>query len=384
MSIGLGVLLTSLFMYVVFQIGSIQKGKLKNTVMVCLMLMVLIGTSVTGYPYVGTMVATVLVMLFDLFYDEEPFFKQWKWLVGYGIGMSILASFVCIEQGAYTALVSLGMLGVTYFLLGFYRKLLKWQLTLMMVMLYSIYGYVIEVSGGREWWMVGAALLTFGAMELVFKSYHTSFERKTSHFQQQLLLSQYEEIKNVYLNMRGFRHDYHNHLQVMKAHLHMGQIGEMEQYLQQLEGELQRIDNSVRSGNVMLDAILNSKVTLAEQAGIEVNCKAEVPETLPVSDIDLCIILGNLLDNAIEACEKINEGRFMRIYIATFKNQLYLSIQNAAKEELDFNERHYISAKRGNHGLGMKRVKVLVEKYEGYMNLQNESGVFAAEVTLPL
>ena len=65
------------------------------------------------------------------------------------------------------------------------------------------------------------------------------------------------------------------------------------------------------------------------------------------------------------------------------KKQLYLSVQNAAKEILNFNERHYITSKRGHHGLGMLRVKLLVDKYEGYLNLQNEPGIFAAEVTLP-
>ena len=66
------------------------------------------------------------------------------------------------------------------------------------------------------------------------------------------------------------------------------------------------------------------------------------------------------------------------------KHQLYLSVQNSAKEELDFDERNYISKKRGNHGLGMKRVKVLVDQYQGFLNLQNQPGIFAAEVLLPL
>ena len=75
---------------------------------------------------------------------------------------------------------------------------------------------------------------------------------------------------------------------------------------------------------------------------------------------------------------------FLRIYIVVNKSQLYASIQNSAREELDFNERNYISTKRGNHGLGMKRVKALADKYDGYLTLANEPGIFAAEVTLPL
>ena len=135
----------------------------------------------------------------------------------------------------------------------------------------------------------------------------------------------------------------------------------------------------------MMDAILNSKLTLAEHKGIAVNCKVQMPEQLEIADVDLCVILGNLLENALEACDKIpREKRFLRIYGIVNGGQLYLSIQNSAKEELDFNEQSYITNKRGEHGFGMRRVKLLVDKYQGYLNLQNEPGIFAAEVTLPL
>ena len=117
----------------------------------------------------------------------------------------------------------------------------------------------------------------------------------------------------------------------------------------------------------MVDAILNSKLTLARRQAVAVNCKVKVPERLSVEDVDLCVILGNLLDNALEACA-----------------QLYLSVQNAAKEEPDFEARNYITRKRGNHGLGMKRVQTAVKKYSGYLHLANEPGIFAAEVTMPL
>ncbi len=185
--------------------------------------------------------------------------------------------------------------------------------------------------------------------------------------------------------MRGWRHDYHNHLQTIKAHLDLNQLDEVNKYLLELEQDLSRVDSYVKSGNLMVDAILNSKISLAENKKINVICKAELPENLIITDIDMCVILGNLLDNATESCMKIEENkRFIRIYIAILKKQLYVSIQNSAKEELNFNERNYISTKRGEHGLGMKRVKILVDKYNGYLNLQNEPGIFASEITIPL
>ena len=211
-------------------------------------------------------------------------------------------------------------------------------------------------------------------------------EDRLGIYQDKILKTQREEVQNIYKTMRGWRHDYHNHIQVMKVQLAMGQLEEMRQYMDGLERDLDSVDTYVKSGNMMTDAILNSKLALAKQKSVNnINCKAVLPETLSIEDVDLCVLLGNLLDNAIEACEKVpEEMRFLRIYMAAKKSQLYVSIQNSAKEELDFNERNYISTKRGAHGLGMKRVKAMTDKYEGYLTLANESGIFAAEVTLPL
>ena len=174
-------------------------------------------------------------------------------------------------------------------------------------------------------------------------------------------------------------------MQVMKAQLAMGSLTKIGDYLDALEKELDHVDTLVKSGNMMVDAILNSKLTLARRQGISINCKVRVPEKISVEDVDLCVILGNLMDNALEACRLIEEReRFLRIYMTVNKSQLYLSIQNSARAEPDFDERNYITKKRGNHGLGMKRVQAAVEKYHGYLNLANEPGIFAAEVTMPV
>lgn len=124
---------------------------------------------------------------------------------------------------------------------------------------------------------------------------------------------------------------------------------------------------------------------LAKRAGIRIYLTVHVLDQLSISDTDLCIILGNLLDNAMEACAELEpDQRYIRLYLDAIGQQFYLSIQNSAKEILSFEEQHYISTKRGNHGLGLKRVAFLVENYEGFLNLQNEPGIFAVEVSIPL
>lgn len=233
--------------------------------------------------------------------------------------------------------------------------------------------------------MQGASLSLLFMLEVLHHSLSQNFIRNTSEFQNQIMLHHYEEVTSVYLNMRGWRHDYHNHIQSIKAYLSLQQYDCVEDYLQELEIDLNKVDHLVRSGNLMVDAILNSKLTLAKNRNIFVVCKVMVPEQLSISDVDLCVMLGNLLDNAIEACEPLEEDkRFIRIYSDIVHSQFYFSILNSAIEDTTFQQKNYISDKRGEHGHGMKRVKLTVDKYDGYLNLKNEPGVFASEIMIPV
>lgn len=211
-------------------------------------------------------------------------------------------------------------------------------------------------------------------------------ERRLGEYQDKILKTQRDEVQELYMTMRGWRHDYHNHMQKIKAHLALNQLEEVKVYLDQLEEDLDEIDVVYKTGNVSVDAILNSKLSVAKKQEIEINCKAKVPKQLTVSDIDLCVILGNLIDNGVESCEKLKEGerRFLRIYIGIFKEQLYLSVTNATNEVIRKLDKEFISNKRGNHGHGLKRIDNIVEKYDGFINRKNEPGAFATEIMLPL
>ena len=210
-------------------------------------------------------------------------------------------------------------------------------------------------------------------------------EERTIAYQNKLLEKQVQEVQNIYMTMRGWRHDYHNHLQAMKAYVMMGQVDKLNEYLELLEEDLDQVNQLIESGNVNLDAILNSKISMILKNGIEVEYKATCPEQLRVSDIDLCALIGNLIDNAVEACEAMEEGKpYIRLYIGIMKKQLYISITNSTKEKIRKLDQEYISNKRGNHGHGLRRINLVVEKYGGYINRQNEPGVFVTEIMLPL
>lgn len=216
------------------------------------------------------------------------------------------------------------------------------------------------------------------------KFWHTGGRKRAS--QRAMLEKHCDEVENMYRQMRAWRHDYKNHLQVMKAYLEMGEYQELADYIACLDRELTQIDQMIKTGNVMLDAILNSKISLAQSRKIEVNAKAILPPALSVAEYDLCVILGNLLDNAIEGCESQAEGepRFMRIYIGVLKEQLYLSVTNSHSAGIRQENGRYRSTKALERGLGIFSMDRIVHGYKGYVNRQCDEAVFATEVLLPL
>ena len=236
--------------------------------------------------------------------------------------------------------------------------------------------------------LVCAVLLTlaFLAVFLLRRTLYNMIDRRIERFQSELIEKQVREIQNMYKQVRGWRHDYRNHIQNMKIQLAQGNYAELEGYLDSLADDLTTVDTVIKTGNVMADAILNSKLSVAEKLNIRINVKADIPNNIPLSDVELCAVLGNLLDNAAEACAKLPESdRFMRIYIGCLKNQLYMSVQNSAGDVKKI-AGHYLSIKQsdGEHGYGIFRIDRVAKKYGGYVNRQNEEGVFATEIMVPL
>lgn len=210
-------------------------------------------------------------------------------------------------------------------------------------------------------------------------------DRRIAAYQNDLVTRHCDEVQNIYRTMRGWRHDYHNHIQTLLALA--GDEEKTREYLLRLNEDLTQVDTVLKTGNVMVDAILNSKLSLIRSKGIEANARAVVPPELSVSEIDLCVVIGNLLDNAMEACLRQPEGeeRFIRVFLGVLKKQLYLSVSNSTGGVIRKSGNRYLSSKNSEtHGFGLLRVDRIAEKYGGFVNRQHEEGVFATEILLPL
>lgn len=206
-------------------------------------------------------------------------------------------------------------------------------------------------------------------------------EKRVAAYQDDLIEKHFEEVQSIYDKMRGWRHDYHNHIQALLALV--GDDERTRDYLWKLNKDLTEVDTVVKTGNVTVDAILNSKLTLIKSKDIPVDAVAKVPDDLKISEIDLCAIIGNLLDNAIEEVLPLPpEARFIRIYIGMLKSQLYISVTNSTASEPRKIGEKYVSTKGEGRGVGLMRVDSIARRNGGTVNRQNESGVFATEVLL--
>ena len=209
-------------------------------------------------------------------------------------------------------------------------------------------------------------------------------KRKMTEYQNSLVETHYAEVENMYRKMREWRHDYHNHMQALSAYLDSGDIDSARKYLDEINETLVTVDTVLKTGNRMVDAILNSKISLMNSKKIRVDATAKLPESLGVSDIDICVIIGNLLDNAMEACEELPENsRFVRIYVSLKGKHIYMSFTNSAGKKRVSSGSGFISAKGEGQGFGLSRVDGLVKKYGGYLTRASEDGGFTTEVYLP-
>lgn len=210
-------------------------------------------------------------------------------------------------------------------------------------------------------------------------------DARIASYQRELIETHYREVDNMYRQIRGWRHDYRNHIQVMKAYAAAEDWDAIRRYLDLLDEDLTKVDAVIKTGNPMADAILNSKISLAKAKGIAVVADAQIPVRLRSSEIDLCCIIGNLFDNAIEASLKLPEDqRMIRVYMDMKNTQLYISFTNfTAGKKMKKEGGLFRSTKGEGHGFGLIRIDAIVERLGGYISRNSEDGAFTTEILLP-
>ena len=194
-----------------------------------------------------------------------------------------------------------------------------------------------------------------------------------------------ENLEQLIHNLKAERHDFNNHLGVIFGLLESGEPDKAETYARQLVDTAEEYQTFVNIPYPMLRALLNYKLSAAKGKKIELRLDIGIPEGLPLNELDLAVVFGNLLDNATEACVELDEcRRYIALTIQYKPDYLIVHIENAAQKKDGFSGKRMKTTKpdRGNHGFGISNIRYLVNKHNGFIRISPEENRFAVDIAI--
>ena len=235
--------------------------------------------------------------------------------------------------------------------------------------------------------MILVNYITFDVYDKLGKQQES--EKKNLVYEQQIALcnKQATERETAYQETRRVRHDLNDYLVDLKITIQSGQLDKAESKIDALLDNNRIYKNEVsRSGNLVIDSLINYKYSAALKENIVMNNYVFVPEQMSFEGADLCIIISNLLDNAMEAVIKLpEEDRQIDVSISLVKGSLSIVVQNPYKEEIKKNENGLLVTNKKdsiNHGIGLSSVQRSVDKYNGELLIEHDNRIFKATVLL--
>lgn len=231
--------------------------------------------------------------------------------------------------------------------------------------------------------LVGMNVLVFALLNSVIEREAKLRENKVAEIKatQQLLL--YRSISENYSKESEKLHEYKNQIECLHGLSKAGNYRELESYLTQIAGELFNELDSINTNHSVVNAVLNSKYQEAVKRGITVVFKINDLSGLWLEEKDVVTIIANLIDNAIEALEKCDKKKIMKIKAVIEDSQFIFSVSNTYAGELQYQNGHLVTTKikdRKNHGIGLRNVIKAVEKYNGFyaINPKGKEFLFSA------
>lgn len=205
--------------------------------------------------------------------------------------------------------------------------------------------------------------------------------------QLEMQISHYQDLEANNEKMRSFRHDMKNHMITILGLLKANDTAAAEGYMSKLINESGLFLEKVQSGNKAVDALLSTKFMMALNYNVAINCDIKVPELVGVSDFDLCTILGNSIDNALEACQRVDDSdkRFISIQSSVVKSYFLLQIKNSTDDkEMSTDTLKSKKEHTELHGIGVESIKAAILKSGGMMDINLDDYIFSLSVMLPI
>lgn len=198
-------------------------------------------------------------------------------------------------------------------------------------------------------------------------------------------LEQQKAVSSMYEQIRGAQHDFRNHMQIIASLAEQQNDTEVVNYVKDILGSLAASSAFVNTGVPAVDALMNSKFIYAKKHNIQVSAEICFPEPLTITISDLCAALFNLLDNAIEACEKnqLPENRWLELTLHQADSFLVIRCSNPSEVRPTQGRNGFRTSKPGaRHGIGMKQLQRVANRYSGFFHATYQNGIFTAKLAL--
>jgi len=243
---------------------------------------------------------------------------------------------------------------------------------------------IIAVSVGY----LAINIVVFVLYELINREAEKNYVLIAKNKQHELTEQHNEQVIEIYEKIREWKHDYNNHMQLVVGMLEKADSNdnsEAIEYIKNLDEKIKSASLEIVTGNYIVDAIVSAKATLASAHHITFEHNIYLPGDIAMESTDLCSILSNLLDNAIEACCKLEQDRYINFEVIQIKNQLNVKISNSTNGVYKIENGRFKTTKRGDlHGIGMGHIRSIVENYGGFFDVDAEVHSFTAQITIPL
>ena len=204
--------------------------------------------------------------------------------------------------------------------------------------------------------------------------------------QAELLERDYTTLNNAYAINAKLFHDFHNHIGVLRQLLLHRNTKEALQYLDELQTPMQAITDTVWTGDNTVDYLINSKAEAARESGVKYQVQAEFSRHTNLRSADLCAILGNLLDNALDAARRVqaSDQPYIKLTIRRINQMLVIKVENrfAVAPTEENGTLKTIKEENGLHGWGLKSAQTTAEKYDGMVQTSYTGNTFCAVATL--
>lgn len=198
----------------------------------------------------------------------------------------------------------------------------------------------------------------------------------------------YETMSTTVSALRGWKHDYQNHLQVILNLAKSGKADLIEEYIADLEANINSTVPLISTDNEILDALLSTKLLECKKYAIQFSHEIYLISDFKYDDILFTSLIGNLLDNAIDACRSMKKesDRYIRLSIRPYQEMLYINIENSTTNTYAYHfDGSLKSSKKGyGHGIGLKRIQEIVSNANGFCHIYPEEHKFTVTIMLPL